>query len=178
MSTPDALALSRAATAIPLLLLTANVRRADPLYLLGFALLAFAMWSDAVDGHIARRAGTATPLGAFLDAAADKLVVFAVVLPLAHPPFMAPYLAALVAREIAVTALRWLAAARGIDVRATALAKAKTAALYASAASFLLAFGLWASPLIQLGELLLGAGTLLAIASLPPYVLALRRTRA
>jgi CDP-diacylglycerol--glycerol-3-phosphate 3-phosphatidyltransferase/cardiolipin synthase len=69
--------------------------------------------TDSLDGYLARRLGQTTPLGAFLDPVADKLIVtVALVLIVSRDPRWAMILAAIVivGREIAVSALReWMA---------------------------------------------------------------------
>ena len=82
--------------------------------------------TDGVDGYIARRQGT-TRSGAFLDPLADKLLVlgalWALVVEGAVP--VAP-VAAITAREVAMSAYRSVVARRGISIPARGTAKVKT----------------------------------------------------
>jgi CDP-diacylglycerol--glycerol-3-phosphate 3-phosphatidyltransferase len=85
--------------------------------------------SDFLDGYIARNYGSTTTLGKFLDPMADKIVVAAALIMLAGmtrtPRVPAWVVFVLIAREIAVTGLRAIAAAEGIVVQAEELGKYK-----------------------------------------------------
>jgi CDP-diacylglycerol--glycerol-3-phosphate 3-phosphatidyltransferase/cardiolipin synthase len=76
-------------------------------------LFALAGITDSIDGYLARRLGQVSPLGAFLDPVADKLiVVVALVLLVSRDPawFVTLTAAVIIGREIAVSALReWMA---------------------------------------------------------------------
>jgi len=77
--------------------------------------------TDAFDGYIARRYGMTTPLGAFLDPVADKLMVSAALIVLLALGRIDMFVAlVIIGREIAVSALReWMAqlgAARAVAV--------------------------------------------------------------
>lgn len=74
-------------------------------------LFAVAAITDAVDGWYARRFGQTTPLGAFLDPVADKLMVCAALVVLLALDRVDPFVAlVIVGREITVSALReWMA---------------------------------------------------------------------
>jgi CDP-diacylglycerol--glycerol-3-phosphate 3-phosphatidyltransferase len=85
--------------------------------------------SDYVDGYIARNYGSGSVLGTFLDPLADKLLVSAALIMLggmARTPRVPAWIVALiVGREITVTALRAVAATRGVVVAAEELGKYK-----------------------------------------------------
>ena len=94
-------------------------------------LFAAAGITDSIDGWLARRWGQVSPLGAFLDPVADKLIVaVALVLIVSHDPrwFVTLTAAVIIGREITVSALReWMAeigARRKVAV--SALGKYKT----------------------------------------------------
>lgn len=78
------------------------------------AVFAFAGWTDWLDGFIARRYNLTTPLGAFLDPVADKLMVAVALMLLveAHASLWLTIPAlVIVSREIVISALReWMAA--------------------------------------------------------------------
>ena len=81
-----------------------------------FAGLVFSVASiyDCVDGYLARRMNLVTDFGKFLDPLADKLLImtaFIMLIPLERVP--AWMIALIVAREIAVTGLRSVAADSG-----------------------------------------------------------------
>jgi CDP-diacylglycerol--glycerol-3-phosphate 3-phosphatidyltransferase len=98
----------------------------------------FACWlfvaaaiTDAVDGWYARKYVQMTPLGAFLDPVADKLIVSAALIVLLALDRVDPFVAlVIIGREITISALReWMAqmgAARSVAVNR--LGKAKTIA--------------------------------------------------
>jgi len=107
-----------------------------PLFLLalyggywGAALLIFALASvtDALDGHIARSRGLVTDFGKFMDPLADKLLVTAALIAfveLLDVPGWAVFL--IIARELAITGLRTIAAGKGVVLAADKWGKLKT----------------------------------------------------
>lgn len=76
-------------------------------------LFAVAGITDSFDGYLARRLGQVSPLGAFLDPVADKLIVAtALVLLVSRDPhwYVTITAAVIIGREIAISALReWMA---------------------------------------------------------------------
>jgi len=88
---------------------------------------AVAMATDQVDGWLARRRNQTSNFGALLDPIADKvLVMVALVMLVAEGVAPAWMVAAIVAREIAISGLRLAAVERGIVVAARDLGKLKT----------------------------------------------------
>jgi CDP-diacylglycerol--glycerol-3-phosphate 3-phosphatidyltransferase len=84
--------------------------------------------TDFLDGWLARRRKQVSLLGKFLDPLADKLIVTAVLVYAAALGRCPPWLVvALLAREIAVTGLRALAASEGLVISASDQGKQKTA---------------------------------------------------
>jgi CDP-diacylglycerol--glycerol-3-phosphate 3-phosphatidyltransferase len=77
----------------------------------GCALFTVAAITDAVDGWYARKYGQTTPLGAFLDPVADKLMVCAALVVLLSLDRVDGFVAlVIIGREITVSALReWMA---------------------------------------------------------------------
>jgi CDP-diacylglycerol--glycerol-3-phosphate 3-phosphatidyltransferase len=91
------------------------------------AVLVLGGFSDGLDGYLARRHHMRTRTGAWLDPLSDKLLVVAPMLTLAalgRFPWWGA--AAIVAREVAVTALRVARGARGTSMPASEIAKVKT----------------------------------------------------
>lgn len=128
------------APALALLLLNGADRAA-------LGIFAFAGFSDAADGFLAKRFGLATPFGRFLDPAADKLLMLAAFLALTMLGFTPAWLAALViARDIAIVAGIALAHVLGLPLRVAPLVIGKlstaTQVSYVGFSLFLLAFGL------------------------------------
>jgi CDP-diacylglycerol--glycerol-3-phosphate 3-phosphatidyltransferase len=86
-----------------------------------------AMATDQIDGWLARRWNQTSAFGALLDPIADKvLVVVAFVMLVAEGVAPAWMVAAIVAREIAISGLRLAAIERGVVMAARDLGKLKT----------------------------------------------------
>jgi len=91
------------------------------------AVFCVAMATDFFDGRLARRIGRTSPLGTLLDPIADKVLVLAtLVMLIAEGVAPAWMIAAIVAREIAVSGLRLAALERGVVMGARDLGKLKT----------------------------------------------------
>jgi CDP-diacylglycerol--glycerol-3-phosphate 3-phosphatidyltransferase len=90
------------------------------------ALFAVAMATDWLDGWWARRRDQASDLGRLLDPIADKILVLGVLIMLVGRVFPAWMVAAIVAREFLVSALRLAALEKGIVMSARDLGKLKT----------------------------------------------------
>jgi CDP-diacylglycerol--glycerol-3-phosphate 3-phosphatidyltransferase len=83
--------------------------------------------SDFLDGYLARRFGTATLTGAWLDPLSDKLLVAAAVISLAAVSRFPVWAAVvIVVREVAVSVLRAYMGTRRASMPASDLAKVKT----------------------------------------------------
>jgi CDP-diacylglycerol--glycerol-3-phosphate 3-phosphatidyltransferase len=124
---PNALSLFRIAL-IPLILyfLSDSGRGASAI---AGALFFIASLSDFFDGYLARRAGTITTLGKYLDPLADKLIVATALIMLVgmvREPRVPTWLVALIiGRELEVTGLRAIAASEGLVLGAEELGKYK-----------------------------------------------------
>src|SRR5918911_5439587 len=104
-----------------------------------------AMWTDQLDGWLARRRGRSTALGSLLDPVADKILVLAVLIVLIDEDvFRGWMVAAIVAREFLVSGLRLAALERGVVIHARDLGKLKTwAQAVAAAVGGFAAAGAW-----------------------------------
>jgi len=92
------------------------------------ALFALAALTDGLDGYIARRKSQVTTFGKLMDPLADKLLVVAALIALVSLDRLAAWVAmVIIARELAVTGLRSLAAERGVVIAASWMGKVKTA---------------------------------------------------
>ena len=92
------------------------------------AIFAVASFTDYLDGHIARSRGLVTDFGKFMDPLADKvLVMTAMLMFVSWGQMPAWVLAVVLARELAVSGLRMLAAADGKVIAAAWSGKIKTA---------------------------------------------------
>jgi len=113
---------------------------------IAFVVFLIAAFSDLLDGYLARRYGTTSELGILLDPIADKLLLFATLIPIfwltRHPTILVypdevnyripwwgslPVWVALllVGREVLITAFRFFAKRRGIVIPAIGAGKLK-----------------------------------------------------
>ena len=104
-----------------------------------FLFFLIASYTDHLDGHLARKNNQITDLGKFLDPVADKLLINSIVIFLVAPSIFAPYTNGvqvvsfnvwcailLVARDIVVDALRFIAAQKKVVIAANIFGKLKT----------------------------------------------------
>lgn len=122
MNLPNKLTTARVAL-IPLFLVTLYLEY----WLAALIIFALAAVTDALDGHIARSRGLVTDFGKFMDPLADKLLVTAALLAfieLLDVPAWAVFL--IIARELAITGLRTIAAGKGVVLAADKWGKIKT----------------------------------------------------
>ncbi|MET0107254.1 MAG: CDP-diacylglycerol--glycerol-3-phosphate 3-phosphatidyltransferase [Sedimenticola sp.] len=137
-----------------------------------FALAAVTDW---LDGYLARRLEQVSPLGAFLDPVADKLMVATALILLveADPvPALAVPVAVIIGREITISALReWMAeiGARA-QVAVSVIGKIKTA--FQMLAIFLLIYRepIAGLPVYTVGYVLLYAAVILTLWSMVVYL--------
>ena len=95
--------------------------------------------TDFLDGWVARRTGSVTVVGKFLDPLADKLIVMSVLIMLVHLGRVPAWLVILIlAREFTVTGLRTMAMSEGIVIGAGQEGKYKTSIQIAAIAFLLL----------------------------------------
>ena len=121
------------------------------------AVFCLAMATDWLDGWWARRSEQSSDLGRLLDPVADKILVLAALIMLVGRVLPAWMVAAIVAREFLVSALRLAALQRGVVMSARDLGKLKTGAQAAAVALGGLAAGgavsedvAWAALLVAL----------------------------
>ncbi len=95
---------------------------------LAAAVFTLAAVTDGLDGYIARRRRQVTTFGKLMDPLADKLLIVAALIALVSLDRLAAWIAmVIIARELAVTGLRSLAAEQGVVIAASWLGKLKTA---------------------------------------------------
>ncbi len=83
--------------------------------------------TDGLDGYVARSRGSITTFGKLMDPLADKLLIIGALVSLVSLGRLAAWVAmVIIAREVAVTILRTIAAERGLVIAASWLGKAKT----------------------------------------------------
>jgi CDP-diacylglycerol--glycerol-3-phosphate 3-phosphatidyltransferase len=91
-------------------------------------IFSIAMITDVIDGYLARKWNLVSPVGAFLDPLADKLMVTTVLImmiPLSWVPAWA--VALLLCREMTITGLRGIAIEQNLVLAAGGMGKIKTA---------------------------------------------------
>ena len=135
---PNLLGIGRiAATPVIMALLLADAPGTDMAAGLLFVVAAV---SDILDGWIARRRDQVSPLGVFMDLAADKVLVAGVLIAMVEVGLVPAWIAAtILIREFLVQAVRQLAAAEDVVISARALGKAKTLTTLAALALLCLA---------------------------------------
>jgi nicotinamide-nucleotide amidase len=122
---PNVLTLSRLA-AIPPLIVLLMVRFPGHDQLAAALFIVFSL-TDTLDGQIARRRGTVSDFGKFLDPLADKLFVLSVLIVLVQEGLVAAWVVVVIfSRELIITLLRSVAATQGRVIAAAPLGKTKT----------------------------------------------------
>jgi len=135
----------------------------------------FAALTDWLDGYLARRLELTTPLGAFLDPVADKLMVAtALILIVQADPhyWVALPAAVIIGREIAISALReWMAelGARA-HVAVSEIGKFKTAAQMVAITLLIYRDDIAGMPLYLIGLVLLYIAVILTLWSMVVYL--------
>jgi CDP-diacylglycerol--glycerol-3-phosphate 3-phosphatidyltransferase len=120
MNIPNALTLSRL-VAIPPLMVLLLVRFPGHDQLAAALFIVFSL-TDTLDGQLARRRGTVSDLGKFLDPLADKLFVLSVLIVLVQEGLVAAWVVVIIfSRELIITILRSVAAAQGRVIAAAPL---------------------------------------------------------
>jgi CDP-diacylglycerol---glycerol-3-phosphate 3-phosphatidyltransferase len=171
LNLPNAITLARVGL-VPVVVLTmlAADRGGSPL--IPAALVVGAALSDALDGYLARRNDAITDFGKLVDPIADKALLTAALTVLMLGDRIAVWVAiAIVARELAVTALRSFARRRGVVVSASRLGKNKATLQTVAIVALILApdpWAIWAQALVY-------AALALTLVSGAEYFLSLRR---
>jgi CDP-diacylglycerol---glycerol-3-phosphate 3-phosphatidyltransferase len=152
---------------VPILVVVLLTRLPHGLFL-GAGIFGLGVATDYLDGYFARRRNQVTKIGILLDPLADKLLTAAAFISLvelgAVPAWM---VVIIVGRELLVTGLRNLAAARGLLIPASPLGKGKMVAQVI--AIFLLLLGLEYPSLRGPAVVALWAVVVLALVSAADY---------
>ena len=131
--------------------------------------------TDAFDGYLARKLGQTSPLGAFLDPVADKLIVAtALVLIVSKDPrwFVTLTAAIIIGREVAVSALREWMAVMGAShkLAVTGVAKVKTIVQIVGLSMMLFREDLLGLPVYLAGVVLTIVAAVLTLWSMVDYL--------
>lgn len=144
--------------------------------LIALILFIAASLTDLFDGRIARARNITTTFGKFLDPIADKMLVIAVLIAFAELSRISTFVVVLVlARELAISGIRMLAAEKGVVIAAILVAKWKTVSQM-TALIWLLAEpilnALFAAPLLiqRIGDGLVAVSLIMAVWSLIVYL--------
>jgi len=122
---PNALTLLRIFL-VPVLVAVLLTRKSVEGLLIGAGIFGVGVLTDYLDGYFARRRNQVTRLGILLDPIADKLLTAAALLSLVELHAVPAWVVLIVlGRELAVTGLRNLGAARGLLIPASPLGKGK-----------------------------------------------------
>jgi nicotinamide-nucleotide amidase len=125
MSIPNALTASRL-LAIPVLMALLLMRFPGHDQVAAALFIMFSL-TDTLDGELARRSGTVSDFGKFLDPLADKLFVLSVLIVLVQEHLVAAWIVVVIfSRELLITILRLVAANQGRVIAAAPLGKTKT----------------------------------------------------
>jgi len=138
---------------------------------LAAAVFALAALTDGLDGYFARSRDAVTTFGKLMDPLADKLLITAALVSLVSLDRLQAWVAmVIIAREIAVTGLRAIAAERGVVIAASWMGKLKTVLQIAAVIALIAAnpAPAWVDVLVYLAV----AATLISGAD---YFLGLRR---
>jgi CDP-diacylglycerol--glycerol-3-phosphate 3-phosphatidyltransferase len=138
---------------------------------LAAAVFALAALTDSLDGYIARSRDAVTTFGKLMDPLADKLLIVAALISLVSLGRLAAWVAmVIIARELAVTGLRAVAAERGLVIAASRLGKVKTMLQVAAVFALII----WAPAPLAV-DLLVYAAVAATLASGADYFFGLRR---
>ena len=125
MSLPDQLTVARVA-AVPVVVLLYAWDFPNHAYW-ATAVFVVAMATDQIDGWLARRRGTTSPLGSLLDPVADKVLILAALVMLIGEGVAPAWMVALIiVREILISGLRLAAIERRVVLGARDLGRLKT----------------------------------------------------
>ena len=124
---PNILSLSRIAVVPVLVALLGLGGHRELISKISAVIFLIAVLTDLVDGYLARRFQLVTNLGRFLDPLADKLInagVMVMLIPLGRIQAWVVFF--ILAREMAITGLRSIAASEGVVISASSWGKQKT----------------------------------------------------
>ena len=125
LNLPNALTMARI-LAVPVVVVALLVEMPNG-DIIAAAVFTAAAITDGLDGYIARSRNSVTTFGKLMDPLADKLLIIGALVSLVSLGRLAAWVAmVIIAREVAVTILRTIAAERGLVIAASWLGKAKT----------------------------------------------------
>src|SRR5437667_5724108 len=167
MNIPNSLTVSRL-LAIPVLMALLLLRFPGHDQVAAALFILFSL-TDTLDGELARRRGTVSDFGKFLDPLADKLFVLSVLIVLVQEGLVAAWIVVVIfSRELLITILRSVAATQGRVIAAAPMGKTKTATQMAAVALLILQRPY--PVLVPLAELAVAIAILFTVASGVDYL--------
>lgn len=135
-------------------------------YLISLIIFAIAAITDALDGSIARKYNLVTDFGKFMDPLADKLLVIAALICLIEVRLVPGWIVLIiVARELAVSIMRAIAASNGKVIAAGGSGKLKTIVQMLSIVFLLFGAHIDSSIVLTIGRILIYIAAILTIYS-------------
>jgi len=127
--------------------------------------------SDFLDGYVARNSGLVTSLGKFLDPLADKLLICSILIQLSALGWIPAWISiVIIARELAITGLRAVAADNNIVMAADKYGKLKTGFQIAAIIPLTLNYPFFGIPFHELGILILYVAVFFTLFSGANYI--------
>ena len=116
-------------------------------YFVASGLFILAAYTDALDGHIARKYNLVTTLGKFLDSIADKLLATVTIILISCSNLFSSYIGSavliiIVSRDLIIDMLRQISASKNVIIAADWFGKIKTIVIDIALPVLLVAFGL------------------------------------
>ena len=142
-----------------------------------FATLLFILASatDWIDGYVARRSGTVTSFGKFLDPLADQVLISSILIMLTQHGWVPGWIVAvIVARELMVTGMRAMAMEQGVVIAADKYGKLKTIVQIFALIPLTLHYRWFGLNPLPLGSVLLYIALVLTVFSGANYLYAFR----
>jgi len=168
LNLPNALTLARIFL-VPFIVVFLILRPAPFNYTAG-AIFLVAVFTDWLDGRIARSMQRVTTVGKLLDPIADKLLISAALISLVQVGRVPAWMVVLVVgRELFISGLRAIAASQGVVIQASDFGKAKMVTEVVAVMLLILNWPVNGS--LPLGLLMLGIAIVLAIVSAIDYLL-------
>jgi len=168
LNLPNALTLARILL-VPFIVVFLILRPAPFNYTAG-AIFLVAVFTDWLDGRIARSMQRVTTVGKLLDPIADKLLISAALISLVQVGRVPAWMVVLVVgRELFISGLRAIAASQGVVIQASDFGKAKMVTEVVAVMLLILNWPVNGS--LPLGLLMLGIAIVLAIVSAVDYLL-------
>ena len=168
LNLPNALTLARILL-VPFIVVFLILRPAPFNYTAG-AIFLVAVFTDWLDGRIARSMQRVTTVGKLLDPIADKLLISAALISLVQVGRVPAWMVVLVVgRELFISGLRAIAASQGVVIQASDFGKAKMVTEVVAVMLLILNWPVNGS--LPLGLLILGIAIVLAVVSAVDYLL-------